>query len=120
MRRRIVAAKPVMAAPDFMDDVEDIENVSESIEDASDAVEDLKDTIDDIDDNPEDTLLDIDNNIENHYIAECERCHEVFISAVVESDSPVESIEGECPCCHEHTKQNLKWIVRDVDFGKQN
>ena len=26
MRRRIVAAKPVMAAPDFMDDVEDVDD----------------------------------------------------------------------------------------------
>mgnify|MGYP007047952173 CR=1 FL=1 len=118
MRRRIVAAKPVMAAPDFMEDLKDVEDLSESIDNAADAVEDIQDVVDDIDDAPEDTLLDIDNNIENHYIAECTRCHEVFISAVVESESSVDSIEGECPCCHEQTKQELKWIVRSPDFGK--
>lgn len=122
MRRRVVAATPVTAAVEdednFAFDVEDTDSMQDSLDDATDAIEDLQDTVEDIDDAPQDTVLDMENNIENHYIAECTRCHEIFISAVVESDSPVEAIEGECPCCHEQTKQELKWIVRDVSYGE--
>lgn len=123
MRRRVAAASPVTAAvedeSDFAFDVEDPDSMQDTLDDATDAIEDLQETVDQVDDAPRDTVLDTENNIQDHYIAECCRCHEIFISAVVESDSPIESIEGECPCCHEQTKQELKWIVRDVNYGKQ-
>ena len=99
---------------DFAFDVEDTEDMSDTLDDVADTVDDLQDVVDQIDDAPQDTILDVDNNISNHYIAECERCHEVFISAVVESDSGMDSVQGECPCCHEQTTQYLKWIIRDV------
>lgn len=119
MRKRVATFKPVMAAEDDMPDVFDVDDtdgMQDAVEDMSDTLEDIQDTMDEIDDAPQDTVLNMRNNIENHYIAECDRCHDIFISAVQESDSPVESVEGECPCCHEHTKQRLKWIVRDVNF----
>lgn len=119
MKKRIGKFTPVKAAMDDMDfdSLEDAQNVQDAAEDASNALNDLQDAVDDLSDAPTDSILDMDNNIENHYIAECCRCHEVFISAVTESDSQVDSIEGECPCCHESTKQDLKWIVRDKSFG---
>lgn len=118
MRKRIGSYRPVMAAEgdenDFAFDVEDTDDMSDTLDDVADTVDDLQDVVDQIDDAPQDTILDVDNNISNHYIAECERCHEVFISAVVESDTEMDSVQGECPCCHEQTKQYLKWIIRNV------
>lgn len=122
MRKRIASFKPVMAAEDeVMDpfDMQDPDSLNDTMEDVSDTLDDIQDAIDDEDDGPHDTVFDVKNNIENHYIAECQRCHDIFISAVVESDSPVTSIEGECPCCHYETKQELKWIVRDLSYGNE-
>lgn len=119
MKKTLGTFKPVMAAEFDFDDIEDAQSVRDAADDASDAIDDLQDAVDDISDAPADTILDIENNIENHYVAECDRCHDIFISAMTESDTDVESIEGECPCCHEQTKQTLKWIVRDKNFGKQ-
>lgn len=119
MKKNLGVFKPVLAADlDDFDDFEDAQDVKDAASDAAEALDDLQDAVDDISDAPADTILDMDNNIENHYIAECARCHEVFISAMTESDTEVESIEGECPCCHEQTKQELKWIVRDKNYGK--
>lgn len=97
---------------DFDKDM-DSDSLTDNISDITDTVNDIQDAIED--DNPKETILDIHNNIENHYIAECERCHEIFISAMTESDTPVESIKGECPVCHEQTTQDIKWIVRSID-----
>ena len=119
MRTRVATFKPVFAADGdekfedvFVDDAE--EDVSDTLEGVQDSLDDLQDQVDEFDDKPKDSVLDVTNNIEDHYIAECDNCHEVFISAVVESESPIESVEGECPCCHEHSKQYLKWIVRSA------
>ena len=57
--------------------------------------------------------IDIDNNIANHLIAECQNCHGIFISAMIASDQAVESINGVCPLCNKNTEQFLKWIVKD-------
>lgn len=70
---------------------------------------DLSDEEEDIpSDNP---LINIENNIEGKYIAECERCGGVFISALSVSDVPVEAIHGICPLCDHDTDQYLKWYV---------
>lgn len=122
MRRRVACAKPVNAATDASDRfdyLEDASNVSDAVDKASDAVEDMEEAVSNLSDTPEDTILNIENNIENHYIAECKRCHEVFISAVVESESDVDAVNGECPCCHEETEQELKWIVRNKSFSQE-
>lgn len=107
--------------PNFEGDLsmEDTDGFSDDLNELSDSVDDLQDAVED-DGGPADTILDIHNNIENHYIAECQNCHEIFISAMVESDSPVQSIHGECPVCHEETDQDLKWIVRDLNYGKDD
>lgn len=120
MRKRVASFKPVMAADDEDMSVdsflaEDTDTVSDAVDQMSDTLEDIQDTVDEISDSPQDTVLDMDNNIADHYIAECTRCHEVFISAVVASDTVVDSIQGECPLCHENTKQDLKWIIKDVN-----
>lgn len=59
------------------------------------------------------STIEIDNNIDNHLIAECQNCHGIFISAMIASDQPVESINGVCPLCNKNTEQFLKWIVKE-------
>lgn len=112
-RKKVTAAEEEFDGFEDFEEVEDPETFSDDIQDVADAVEDLQDVVEDEDD-PVDTILETDNNIEDHYIAECDHCHEIFISAVVESDNPVESIFGECPLCHEESDQHLKWIIKTV------
>ena len=119
MRKRVAIARPVLAASDDFVSVEDVDDMSEALDEASDRIDDIQEAVSDVDEYPHDPMFDMENNIENHYIAECDRCHEVFISAVVESDSDVFSVNGECPCCHEETTQNLKWIIRSVNSEEQ-
>ena len=59
--------------------------------------------------------IDTDNNIVNHYIAECDACHGIFISAVVESDQVIDHISGMCPLCQKDSDQKLKWIIKPVE-----
>ncbi len=59
--------------------------------------------------------IETDNNIEGHYIAECDRCHGIFISALVESDQQVEYISGICPLCEKESDQYIKWIIKPVE-----
>ena len=80
------------------------------LEDVDSPEEGIADTIDDASE-PDDVNIDTYNNIAGHYIAECEKCHQIFISAVVESDQQVSSIQGICPFCNEDTTQDLKWVV---------
>ena len=120
-RRRIVAADE---DPDSADNnFDDFENnfitedpddtVSDTLDDLADNVEDMQDQIDDVDE--DEPSIDVDNNIEGHYIAECERCHGIFISAMIESDQEVEKISGVCPLCEKETDQYLKWVVKSVE-----
>lgn len=88
---------------DFQDDTEEVIDDSEEEE----VVEDDDVEQDDID-------IEIENNIANHYIAECDSCHGVFISALVETDQDVEMISGTCPLCGKDTDQYLKWIIREI------
>lgn len=121
----ITAAKITAADEDFesdefdesIDDVpsgEDSDSLADSIDSISDKVDDMQDTIDDAE-VEDDIDIDIENNIDNHYIAECERCHGIFISSVVESDQQLEKIHGTCPLCDRDTDQYLKWTVKKVE-----
>lgn len=90
--------------------VEDDDTLTDTLEDMSDKIDDIQDAVDDID---EDTVdIETDNNIDNHYIAECDKCHGVFISAVIESDQDIEKVSGVCPLCESETDQYLKWVVK--------
>lgn len=115
--------QPIMAAgeddfDELSDDmVEDDDTFEDSIDDLADQVDDLQDTVDDV--NEDDPKIEADNNISNHYIAECDNCHGIFISAVVESDQAVKSITGTCPLCEKDTEQLLKWVIKDVSDGEQ-
>lgn len=97
---------------DFLNDEETIEDDLSEEEEGSeeDEVEDIKE---------DDPAIDKLNNIDNHYIAECDRCKGVFISAVMESDQQVESISGMCPLCGEETEQYLKWVIKPVGGDEQ-
>lgn len=115
--------QPIMAAgeddfDELSDDmVEDDDTFEDSIDDLADQVDNLQDTVDDV--NEDDPKIETDNNISNHYIAECDNCHGIFISAVVESDQEVKSITGTCPLCEKDTEQLLKWVIKDVSDGEQ-
>lgn len=63
----------------------------------------------------EDPNIDIDNNISGHYIAECDRCRGIFISALMESDQHVEFISGVCPLCEKESDQYIKWVIKPVE-----
>lgn len=107
---------PIMAAG-FDDDPEMMgDAIEDTVDDIADAVDDIQDTMEDVEE--DDIDIEMENNIANHYVAECDSCHGVFISALVESDQEVESITGICPLCDKDTTQYLYWIiknVRDVD-----
>ena len=96
----------IYAADEF--DFEDVEseetknNIDEDVD---------QDTEDEEDIDQDDVLINIDNNIEGKYIAECDRCGGIFISAVSVSDNLTESIHGICPLCDHDTDQFLKWYV---------
>lgn len=92
------------------DDFSDADDLSDKVDDIADDLDDLKDDFMESDN----TDIEVDNNIENHYIAECESCHGIFISALVESDQAVDSVHGVCPLCGEESDQDLKWIVRSI------
>lgn len=96
------------------DDTEDVDGgVEDTVDDVADTVDDIQDSIDEI--QQDDTSIEMDNNIGNHYIAECDNCHGVFISATIESDQVVEKVTGVCPLCGKESEQYLKWVIRDVE-----
>ena len=96
---------------DFIDNDDD--GLYDAIDDVADAVEDIQDTVDEID--QDDVNIDMNNNISGHYIAECDSCHGVFISATIESDQKVEKVSGVCPLCEKETDQHLKWVIKSVN-----
>ena len=96
-----------------IDDLDD--SFSDQLEDVADTVEDIQDTVSD-DDHQEDTInIEVENNIAGHYIAECDKCKNVFISATVLSDQIVECVTGVCPICREESDQYLKWVIKPVE-----
>lgn len=122
MRKFKVNPKRIVAADedtfdrvdDFdVDDAEDADGLMDAIDDVADNVDDLQDTLDEVDEDEVDIAT--NNNIANHFIAECEGCQGVFISAVVESDQEIDHVSGICPICGKETDQYLKWIIRDTE-----
>lgn len=108
----IKASTAITAADEdegFMYEEED-DGLGDALDDIQNQVEDVQDQVDDIDEDEVD--IEMNNNIEDHYIAECDKCHGVFISAVVESEQDIESITGTCPLCQKESEQFLKWIIR--------
>ena len=104
-KRRIVAADE-----DFMNDPYDF---SEAVDDLAENVEEVQDTIDDMDE--DDPSIEVNNNIEDHLIAECERCHGIFISAILQSDMEINHVTGTCPLCGRESNQYLKWVVKPAE-----
>lgn len=97
---------------DDFDDVDD-DSIMDAIDDVADNVEELQDTIDDLEEDDVDIAM--NNNIADHFIAECNRCNGVFISAVVDSDQQIDHVTGVCPLCGKETDQYLKWIIKDAN-----
>ena len=114
----IMASERIVAAgeddfDDFeMDDASDeSDGMMDAIDDVADAVEDVQDSVDDVQE--DDVAIAMNNNISNHYIAECDKCYGVFISAVIESDQEIDHVSGVCPLCNKESNQYLKWIIKD-------
>lgn len=110
--------RPIFAAeegfegrPMFDDDAFQDEEESLEDEDVDAEIEEEEE----IDVDEDDPSIEIDNNIENHYIAECESCHGIFISAVILSDQAVESLTGICPLCGKDSDQSLKWVIKSIE-----
>lgn len=117
-------SQPIMAADDddpFAAKDEFEEDAPEfNDEDDAEASDETQSEDEDDDTGPSQDVVDIDtdNNIADHYIAECSKCHGIFISPVIKSDQLIDEIQGVCPLCHATTSQKLKWIVElneDID-----
>jgi hypothetical protein len=89
----------------------DAEDIRETIDDLADSVGDVQDVVEEV--SEDDVAIEVDNNIANHFIAECDSCHGIFISAMVETDQDVKSVTGICPLCDKETEQVLKWIIKE-------
>jgi len=114
-----ITKRSIMAADEFGEDEDlfgdmtaDVDEVGD-VEDA--AEEDILDDedVEEADIQEDDPEIDVDNNIVNHLIAECENCKGIFISAMIDSEQDVQSINGICPLCNKDTTQTLKWIIKD-------
>lgn len=97
----------------IVDDEFGEDQLSDTLDNISDKVDDIQDSMDDVQE--DDVCIDIDNNISNHYVAECEKCKGIFISSVVETDQKLDKIHGSCPLCDKETDQYLKWIIKDIE-----
>ena len=117
------ASQPIMAAGeegfDDLDEevtdveVEDDDTFDDTLDEMADNIEDMQDTLDDVQE--DDVDIEVDNNIDGHLIAECDKCHGIFISAMIESDQEVEKISGVCPLCEKESDQYIKWVVKAIE-----
>ena len=98
---------------DDFEDIDDGDSLMDAIDDVADNVEDLQDAVDDIIDEDQVEIV-VNNNIADHFIAECDACNGIFISAVVDSDQDIDHVSGTCPLCGKESDQFLKWIIRDA------
>lgn len=120
-KQSIVASKQYIKAAgeedefdiDEFEDAADSDGIMNAIDDVADNVEELQDTVDEI--KEDDVEIAINNNIADHFVAECERCNGIFISAVVDSDQVIDHVTGTCPLCGKETDQYLKWVIRNAD-----
>ena len=69
----------------------------------------------DVDIEEDDIQIGSENNISDHFIAECDNCHGVFITSIEQTDEIIESISGICPLCEKESDQHLNWVIKDVD-----
>jgi len=102
--QRIVAADGDEFTEDFTD--YDDQFFGENPDDIQESDEEIEE---------DEVNIEIENNIADHFIAECDRCQGVFISALIETDQEVEIITGKCPLCEKESDQHLKWIIKDVE-----
>lgn len=100
---------------DIPDDTfaEDDDTFDDNLDDMADTIEDMQDTLDEV--TEDDVDIEIDNNVENHLIAECDKCHGIFISAMIESDQEVDKITGICPLCERESDQYFKWVIKPIE-----
>ena len=98
----VFADDPDFGAPELENDAEDLAESGEEVVEEGLGEE-----------GQQDGSTEIDNNIFNHLIAECQNCHGIFISAMIASDQAVESINGVCPLCSKETEQFLIGIIKE-------
>lgn len=115
---KIYSTKRIYGASDDFesDDFESTDSIVDQIDEVSDQLDEMQEDIDDI--QQEDPNIMVENNIDNHYIAECDACHGIFISSMIASDQEVDKITGICPLCEKETDQYLNWVVKAVDHEK--
>lgn len=112
-KKKIFASDEDFDDLDFSGEIDDVEDgFQDTLDDVADTLDDVQDTLEE--DKEDETTIEIENNIDDHYVAECEKCKGIFISAVVASDQDVSKVTGECPLCKEESDQYLKWVVRKV------
>ena len=115
-KKKITAADNVFddigEAPGYGTDVEvdDDDALGEQLDSIEDNLEDVQDAVEDFEE--DDVSIDVDNNIADHLVAECDNCKTPFISAMIASDQVVDSISGICPICKKDTTQTIKWIIK--------
>ena len=103
------APKNVFAADNVFEDAEGFEGADL---DGEENTEEVSENMGE-DGQQDGSTIDVDNNITNHLVAECQNCHGIFVSAMLASDQIIESINGVCPLCSKDTEQFLKWIIKD-------
>lgn len=113
-----ITKRSIMAADDFDESsiFDDEEGFEEDLGDAIDEEEgefEEEESDNSADMQEDDVNIDVDNNVVNHLIAECDNCHGIFISAMIASEQEIESINGICPLCNKDTTQVLRWIIKD-------
>ena len=92
---------------------DDDEAFDDNLDDIADTIDDMQDQLDEVQE--DDVNIDMDNNVEGHLIAECDKCHGIFISAMVESDQEVDKITGICPLCEKESDQYFKWVIKAIE-----
>lgn len=108
-KTEVTAKKNVFAAENVFEDEPGFEGPNLE----NDPVEDAEVDEDMGEDGQQDgSTIEIDNNIFQHLIAECQNCHGIFISAMIASDQDVESINGVCPLCSKETEQFFIGIIK--------
>lgn len=114
-KRRVLAAEGSMDDDQLLDDDESLD---ESLDQMSDQIEDIQDTVEE-QVTQDDANIEVENNIEGHYIAECEVCHGVFISPVLESEEDIIKVSGTCPLCGKESDQYLKWVIHKAENSNE-
>lgn len=83
--------------------------------------DEVEDILDDEQEDFEDDIaqdspaIETENNLANHFIAECDVCKGIYISPVVNSSTNPTSVEGTCPICGKDTTQTFRWIISDFE-----